>query len=92
MGKITITFYGTLAKITGEKTTTTEANTLRVAIAALTEKYGDPLKKRLYDSKGNLARFVNIYVNGKDVRFIGGIDAELKDGDGVSFIPAVGGG
>jgi MoaD family protein len=92
MGKITITLYGTLAKITGEKNTSATADTLQDAITFLTTKYGDSLKSRLYDGKGNLARFVNIYVNGKDVRFIGGINARLNDGDAVSFIPAVGGG
>jgi len=92
LGKIAISFYGGLTKITGEKTTFIEALTLKDAINALTEKYGEPFKTRLYDDKGNLTRFVNIYVNGKDVRYLGGLHASLKESDGVSFIPAVGGG
>jgi MoaD family protein len=92
MSKITVTFYGALAKITGEKTTTVQAQTLQDLINALTAKYGGQLKSRLYGNNGNLARFVNIYVNGKDVRFLGGINATFADEAAVSFIPAVGGG
>jgi molybdopterin converting factor small subunit len=46
---------------------------------------------RLVDA-GSLRRFVNIYVNDEDVRFLGGIDAEVADGDNVTVLPAVAGG
>lgn len=92
MGKITIIFYGALAKITKEKATTVEALTLKEAISTLAAKYGDSFKDKLFDEKGKLTRFVNIYVNGKDIRFLNYLDTELKDKDGVSIIPAVGGG
>ena len=49
------------------------------------------LKERLLDG-GDLRRFVNVYVNDEDVRFIGGLDAELSDGDQVVVLPAVAGG
>ncbi|MBA0125158.1 molybdopterin synthase subunit MoaD [Haloechinothrix alba] len=49
------------------------------------------LKERLVkDSK--LHRFVNVYVNDEDVRFVGGLDAEVSDGDTVTILPAVAGG
>jgi len=92
MGKVEITLYGTLARITGEKSSDLEASTLKEAIGVLTEKYGEQLKNRIYDEKGNLRRFVNIYVNGKDIRFLEHLDTELSDHDKVSIIPAVGGG
>ena len=41
---------------------------------------------------GDLRRFVNVYVNDEDVRFIGGLEAELSDGDQVVVLPAVAGG
>ena len=41
---------------------------------------------------GDLRRFVNVYVNDEDVRFIGGLEAELSDGDEVVVLPAVAGG
>ena len=49
------------------------------------------LKERLIED-GDLRRFVNVYVNDEDVRFIGGLDAELSDGDQVVVLPAVAGG
>jgi MoaD family protein len=49
------------------------------------------IKDRLIDN-GDLRRFVNVYVNDEDVRFIGGLDAQLKDGDQVVVLPAVAGG
>jgi len=92
MGKARITFYGALAKITGEKTTDVEASTLKEALSTLTVKYGDRFKDRIYDEIGKLRRFINIYVNGKDIRFLNHLDTELGDEDKVSIIPAVGGG
>ena len=53
------------------------------------------IKERLVEEKGggtDLRRFVNVYVNDEDVRFIGGLDAELSDGDQVVVLPAVAGG
>ncbi len=47
---------------------------------------------RLLDDEGGLRRFVNLYVNGEDVRFLQGLDTALKAGDEVSIIPAVAGG
>ena len=41
---------------------------------------------------GDLRRFVNVYINDEDVRFIGGLKAELSDGDQVVVLPAVAGG
>ena len=50
------------------------------------------LKDRLCDEKGELRRFVNIYVNEEDIRFLMGKDTSLKDGDEVSIVPAIAGG
>ena len=49
------------------------------------------LKDRLVEN-GDLRRFVNVYINDEDVRFIGSLDAELSDGDQVVVLPAVAGG
>jgi molybdopterin synthase sulfur carrier subunit len=49
------------------------------------------IKDRLLDD-GDLRRFVNIYVNDEDVRFLGGLEASLTDGDQVVVLPAVAGG
>jgi molybdopterin synthase sulfur carrier subunit len=50
------------------------------------------LKDRLCDDTGELRRFVNIYVNEEDIRFLKGKDTSLKDGDEVSIVPAIAGG
>ncbi len=50
------------------------------------------LKSRLCDEKGDLRRFVNIYVNEEDIRFLDGKETSLKDGDEVSIVPAIAGG
>lgn len=49
-------------------------------------------KERLYDEKGELRRFINIFLNGEDVRFLEGLNTTVKDGDEISIIPAVAGG
>ena len=50
------------------------------------------LKDRLCDDKGELRRFVNVYVNEEDIRFLKGKETILKDGDEVSIVPAIAGG
>ena len=50
------------------------------------------IKDRLCDETGELRRFVNIYVNEEDIRFLNGKDTSLKDGDEVSIVPAIAGG
>ncbi len=53
------------------------------------------IKERLVEAKDgtvDLRRFINIYVNDEDVRFLGGLEAELSDGDQVVVLPAVAGG
>jgi molybdopterin synthase sulfur carrier subunit len=49
------------------------------------------LRERLVDATG-LRRFVNVYLNDEDVRFLGGLEAPVKDGDTVTVLPAVAGG
>ncbi len=50
------------------------------------------IKSRLCDEQGQPRRFLNLYVNSEDIRFLEGIDTLLKDGDEVSIVPAVAGG
>jgi molybdopterin synthase sulfur carrier subunit len=50
------------------------------------------IRTRLRDEAGELRRFVNLYVNGEDIRFLSGLETSLKTGDEMSIIPAVAGG
>jgi molybdopterin synthase sulfur carrier subunit len=68
-----------------------EAGTLGVAIDALESAFPG-IKDRICDETGEIRRFVNVYVNGEDVRFLDGLGTELKQGDEVSIVPAVAGG
>ena len=76
---------GNLSSVTGDGTT------LEACLAHLETLYPG-IKERVMDETGQLRRFVNIYVNGDDVRFIDGLGTPLKDGDEVSIVPAVAGG
>jgi sulfur-carrier protein len=55
------------------------------------EKRHGGLRERLVDD-GGLRRFVNVYLNDEDVRFLAGLDTAVKDGDTVTILPAVAGG
>ena len=50
------------------------------------------IKDRLCDEAGELRNFVNIYINGEDVRFLDGLKTDTSDGDEISVVPAVAGG
>jgi len=74
----------------GEKLVTAEASDLRGLIAALDAKFAG-LGERLLENN-ELRRFINIYINDEDVRFMGSLAATLKAGDSVTILPAVAGG
>ncbi len=56
------------------------------------EKACPGIKSRLCDEEGKPRRFLNLYVNSEDIRFLEGSQTTLKDGDEVSIVPAVAGG
>ena len=74
----------------GEKAVTGDGSTLADVLVDLDSRHPG-LRERIVDDKG-LRRFVNVYVNDEDVRFMGGLDTGLKDGDTVTVLPAVAGG
>jgi MoaD family protein len=74
----------------GEKAVTGEGTTLADLIDDL-EANHPGIKERLIDGS-ELRRFVNVYVNDEDVRFTGGLETKLDDGDEVVVLPAVAGG
>ena len=50
------------------------------------------IKEKLLDESGDIRRYVNIFVNDEDIRFLEGKETELKDGDNVSIVPSIAGG
>ena len=81
-----------LQKFTAEEASVTlEASSVDGLIEALEARYPG-LKARLCDEAGKLRRFLNVYVNSEDIRFLDNQATPLKDGDEVSIVPAVAGG
>ena len=74
----------------GEKAVPAEGATLAEVLADLDARYSG-IGDRLLDESG-LRRFVNVYVNDEDVRFLDGLATPLKDGDSITILPAVAGG
>ena len=70
---------------------TAEGSTLAEVLTSL-EASHPGIRARILDDTGALRRFVNVYVGDEDVRFVGGLDAEVADGARISIIPAVAGG
>ena len=75
----------------GEKTVSGAGDTLSDLLTDLDGKYPG-LRGRLITPEGGLHRFVNVYINDEDVRFLGALDAKVNDGDTVTILPAVAGG
>lgn len=81
-----------LRKYTGEQeTVTVAAGTIATLITDLERQYPG-IGARLTDDQGELRRFINIYLNEEDIRFLQGKETEIKDGDAVSIVPAIAGG
>ena len=56
------------------------------------EKSFPGIKERLCDESGKIRRFVNVYVNGDDIRFLQNLETNVKEGDNISIVPAIAGG
>jgi molybdopterin synthase sulfur carrier subunit len=81
-----------LRKLTNnEEVVEVNADTIGAAIAELQAQFPG-IGERLVDEKGEVRRFVNVYVNEEDIRFLQNRETPLKDGDEISIIPAIAGG
>ena len=56
------------------------------------EKTYPGIKERISDETGKVRRFVNVYVNGDDIRFLQNLETAVKEGDNISIVPAIAGG
>jgi sulfur-carrier protein len=83
---------GALRQLTrGAAVVEVDAVDVSQALRALNEKYPG-FKERLYDDKGQLRQFINIYRNDEDIRFGSGLQTPLSENDDLSIVPAVAGG
>ena len=74
----------------GESTASVDGGTVGEVLDALYSQYGE-LRSRIAED-GGLRRFVNVFVDGEDIRFLQGLDTPVRDGDEVTILPAVAGG
>jgi sulfur-carrier protein len=75
----------------GQTTVTVEGATIGQVLIQLTTQF-PALKGQLLNEDGTLHRFLNVYVNDDDVRYLGGVDAPVADQDEITLLPAVAGG
>jgi molybdopterin synthase sulfur carrier subunit len=75
----------------GAEAVDAEGGTITALVADLDRRYPG-IKDRICDESGQVRRFVNIFVNGEDIRFLKHLETTLKQGDEVSIVPAIAGG
>ena len=92
MPNITFTIPSVLNKGGGEKKLPLSAGSLLESFGKVSEIMGDDFKRRVLNDDGTPRSLINIYINGKNARFSGGMNTSLKDGDEVYILPAVAGG
>lgn len=81
-----------LQKLTGgQGEVEVKAANVKDLIAQLEKNYPG-IKERICDESGKVRRFVNIYLNEEDIRFLNQEDTSVKDGDEISIVPAIAGG
>ena len=68
-----------------------QGNTVKAIVEDLEKSYPG-IKERICDETGKVRRFVNVYVNGEDIRFLQNLETGLKEGDSLSIVPAIAGG
>jgi molybdopterin-synthase adenylyltransferase len=92
MASVEFTVPSVLNKGQGEKKISIQASDVQEAFAKVSEQMGDDFKRKVFDHNGKPRSLINIYVNGKNVRFSGITSSQLKDGDSIYILPAVAGG
>jgi len=91
MANIEFIIPSVLNKGTGEKKISVEAHDLHEAFAKVSDILGDDFKRRVFDLNGKPRALINIYINGRNMRFSSdGMSTLLKDGDSLYILPAVG--
>ena len=68
-----------------------QGDTVKSLVDDLERKFPG-IKERICDETGKVRRFVNVYVNGDDIRFLQNLEKSVKDGDSISIVPAIAGG
>ncbi len=89
-----VKFFATLRPLVGAKEAEVELrtkDTVGSVLEKLTAEY-PALKERILDEEGNLQSSINVLVNGRNIRFLDGLDTAIQEGDQLALFPPVGGG
>ena len=81
-----------LRKFTGGQESVQASGASIAAVIESLEKNHPGLRDRICEADGRVRRFVNVYVNGDDIRFLDNLGSAVKDGDEISIVPAIAGG
>ena len=92
MAEVEFVVPSVLNKGQGEKKISIRASDMQDAFAKVSEQMGDDFRRKVFDHNGKPRSLINIYINGKNVRFSGVTSSQLKDGDSIYILPAVAGG
>src|ERR687883_1761102 len=92
LAKVEFAVPSVLNRGQGERKISIEASDLQDAFSKIAEQMGDDFKRKVFDHNGKPRSLINIYINGKNVRFSGIISSQLRDGDSIYILPAVAGG
>jgi molybdopterin synthase sulfur carrier subunit len=89
---VTVNIPTPLRKLTNnESEVSVEAGSVGDLVDALEAAYSG-IAEKLLDEKGDIRRYVNVFVNDEDIRFLDGKGTALQDGDNISIVPAIAGG
>ncbi len=89
---VTVNIPTPLRKLTNnESEVSVEAGSVGDLVDALEAAYSG-IAEKLLDQKGDIRRYVNVFVNDEDIRFLDGKGTALEDGDNISIVPAIAGG
>jgi len=91
MARINLTFSRALADVKDNKVIL-DVKDVKDLLSILDNRYGERFKEKFYDENRRPKRFINIFVNGVEIRSLNGLDTIFKDNDNVVILPVVTGG
>ena len=93
MPKVRAIFFSVLRNITNTKELLIDVGTnVGEVLEECSKKFGKKFEDAIYDENGNLKKYINVSVNGKDIRHKKGLETNLEEGDELALLPSVAGG
>jgi len=89
---VRILFPSPIMKVTGERETEVSAGTLGEVLDRLIEKYGEPFREIVFEESGEINRYLNFYIKGRNVSRPSNMETRLRDGEEIAILIIIGGG